>query len=190
MGDTYLPILKDTKDPHYRYKMPKLTAKVEGSGNGIKTVITNMSAVAKSLGRPPSYPTKYFGCELGAQVTMTADQFIVNGSHDEDKLLKLLYDFIRKFVLCSKCNNPETSLTVVNAAIRQKCIACGYETVIPKGIHKLTTFIINHPAHGGAPASQVRCSFKLLVRPGPTQIGSFMTLCKMHAVKSDPFWWF
>lgn len=146
-----VPILKDTKDPHYRYKMPKLTAKVEGSGNGIRTVITNMSAIARALDRPPTYPTKYFGCELGAQVTMSSE-FVVNGSHDPDKLMNLLYGFIRKFVLCTKCTNPETTLTITNQTIRQKCIACGHEAVIPKTIHKLTTFIINHPPDGSNPA--------------------------------------
>jgi translation initiation factor 5 len=54
-------------------------------------------------------PTKYFGCELGAQVTM-ANDYIVNGSHDVDKLINLLYCFIQKFVLCAKCKNPETTL--------------------------------------------------------------------------------
>jgi translation initiation factor 5 len=33
--------------------MPKLIAKVEGKGNGIKTVIVNMVEVAKALNRPP-----------------------------------------------------------------------------------------------------------------------------------------
>jgi translation initiation factor 5 len=147
MSDVYLPILKDNRDPHYRYKMPKLTAKIEGSGNGIKTVITNMSAVAKSICRPPAFPTKYFGCELGAQTTITTatDLYIVNGSHDVEKLQNLLYKFIKQFVLCSKCSNPETSLTIVKSNINQKCIACGYDTVIPKSLHKLTTYIINHP---------------------------------------------
>jgi translation initiation factor 5 len=146
MADTVLlPILKDTRDPHYRYKMPKLTAKVEGSGNGIKTVLTNIVSVAKSLGRPPSYPTKYFGCELGAQVTMHDDLFIVNGAHDPDKLLNLLYVFIKRFVLCPKCSNPETDLSVVGGVIKQKCIACGNGNVINKGVHKLTTYIVSHP---------------------------------------------
>ncbi|CAF0823873.1 unnamed protein product [Brachionus calyciflorus] len=160
MGDQMIPVLKDTKDPHYRYKMPKITAKIEGSGNGIKTVITNMTQVAKALDRPASYPTKYFGIELGAQVTMANDIYSVNGSHDADKLLSLLYSFIRKFVLCSKCNNPETHLTIVNGNIKQKCLACGYGTTIPKAIHKLTTYVINHPPNGGEKKTESKKSSK------------------------------
>jgi len=162
MGDVLLPILRDTKDPHYRYKMPKLTCKVEGSGNGIKTVITNMVSIAKSLDRPPSYLTKFFGCELGAQVTMNNEIYVVNGSHDESKLIHLLYGFIRKFVLCAKCNNPETSLSVNtgNQTIRQKCIACGHEATINKSIHKLTTYIINHPPDNSNVVEQTKTKTK------------------------------
>lgn len=58
---------RNVTDIFYRYKMPRIAAKVEGKGNGIKTVIVNMAEVAKAIGRPATYPTKYFGCELGAQ---------------------------------------------------------------------------------------------------------------------------
>lgn len=136
---------------------------VEGKGNGIKTVIANMSEIAKALNRPPSCeflliysctmgytctivlinlhknflsmflllhivlcwirittrnifsfsdPTKYFGCELGAQTLFDAknDRYIVNGEHDAGKLQSLLDGFIKKFVLCQGCENPETTL--------------------------------------------------------------------------------
>jgi translation initiation factor 5 len=105
-------IRRDVKDSFYRYKMPKLLSKIEGKGNGIKTVIPNMSDIAKSLHRPPTYPTKYFGTELGAQVKFEEDKdrYIVNGAHDAPKLQALLDGFIQKFVLCGSCSNPETDL--------------------------------------------------------------------------------
>uniref|UniRef100_A0A8D0Q0P1 Eukaryotic translation initiation factor 5 n=1 Tax=Sus scrofa TaxID=9823 RepID=A0A8D0Q0P1_PIG len=42
---------RSMSDQFYRYKMPRLIAKVEGKGNGIKTVIVNMVDGAKALNR-------------------------------------------------------------------------------------------------------------------------------------------
>lgn len=122
---------RNVQDPFYRYKMPRIVAKVEGKGNGIKTVIANMPEIAKALSRPPTCkfifqfhskilsildPTKYFGCELGAQTNfdLKNERYIVNGEHDASKLQDLLDGFIRKFVLCANCENPETVLVWKN----------------------------------------------------------------------------
>ncbi|KAM3959709.1 eukaryotic translation initiation factor 5 isoform 2-T3 [Aphomia sociella] len=139
---------RNVADAFYRYKMPRICAKVEGKGNGIKTVIVNMPEVAKALGRPATYPTKYFGCELGAQTQFDYknERFIVNGSHDSAKLQDLLDGFIRKFVLCPECDNPETELIVSTKrnTISQGCKACGYHGQLDFN-HKLNTFILKNP---------------------------------------------
>ncbi|XP_044730009.1 eukaryotic translation initiation factor 5 [Chrysoperla carnea] len=139
---------RNVSDAFYRYKMPRIMAKVEGKGNGIKTVIVNMVDVAKAIGRPATYPTKYFGCELGAQTQFDFknDRFIVNGSHDAAKLQDLLDGFIRKFVLCPECDNPETDLLVSTkkGTISQGCKACGFHGPLEFN-HKLNTFILKNP---------------------------------------------
>jgi len=68
-------------DPEYRYKMPTVFGKLEGRGNGSKTVIPNISDVALSLHREPGEVNKFFGCELGAQTTYNTetDRAVVNG---------------------------------------------------------------------------------------------------------------
>uniref|UniRef100_A0A914WNN3 Eukaryotic translation initiation factor 5 n=1 Tax=Plectus sambesii TaxID=2011161 RepID=A0A914WNN3_9BILA len=139
-------INRNVADPFYRYKMPRLQAKVEGKGNGIKTVIANMAEIGKALERPPTYPTKYFGCELGAQTNfdLKNERYIVNGEHDASKLQEILDGFIRKFVLCPACDNPETVLSIRNGKIYQACRACGNAGLINQK-HKLVTFILKNP---------------------------------------------
>lgn len=147
---------RNVSDAFYRYKMPRIQAKVEGKGNGIKTVIVNMVEVAKAIGRPATYPTKYFGCELGAQTQFDFknERFIVNGSHDAAKLQDLLDGFIRKYVLCPACDNPETELMISakKGTISQGCKACGHHGLLETN-HKLNTYILkNPPTHN--PAAQ------------------------------------
>ncbi|KAI0073730.1 eukaryotic translation initiation factor 5 [Panus rudis PR-1116 ss-1] len=140
-------IRRDVDDKFYRYRMPLLMTKIEGKGNGIKTVIPNMSDVARALSRPPTYPTKFFGCELGAQTSFDEknDRYIVNGAHDATKLRELLDVFIDKFVLCKSCKNPETDLIITKQEeIIRDCKACGERTGVDMR-HKLTTFIIKNP---------------------------------------------
>ncbi|XP_032685846.1 eukaryotic translation initiation factor 5 [Odontomachus brunneus] len=139
---------RNISDAFYRYKMPRIQAKVEGKGNGIKTVIVNMVDVAKAIGRPPTYPTKYFGCELGAQTQFDFknERYIVNGSHDATKLQDLLDGFIRRYVLCPACDNPETDLIVSSkkGTISQVCKACGHHGLLESN-HKLNTYILKNP---------------------------------------------
>ncbi|EJD04476.1 eukaryotic translation initiation factor 5 [Fomitiporia mediterranea MF3/22] len=140
-------IRRDVDDKFYRYRMPVLLTKIEGKGNGIKTVVPNMSDVARALSRPPTYPTKFFGCELGAQTTFDekGDRYIVNGAHDASRLRELLDIFIDKFVLCAACKNPETDLIITKGdMITRDCKACGQRTNVDMR-HKLTTFILKNP---------------------------------------------
>ncbi|XP_056621120.1 eukaryotic translation initiation factor 5 [Triplophysa dalaica] len=143
-----LNVNRSVLDQFYRYKMPRIIAKVEGKGNGIKTVIVNMVDVAKALNRPPTYPTKFFGCELGAQTQFDSknDRYIVNGSHEANKLQDMLDGFIRKFVLCPECDNPETDLHInpKKQTIGNSCKACGYRGMLDTR-HKLCTFILKNP---------------------------------------------
>lgn len=76
---------------------------------------------------PQIDPTKYFGCELGAQTQFDVknDRYIVNGSHEANKLQDMLDGFIKKFVLCPECENPETDLVSafeVFVSKRKNCI--------------------------------------------------------------------
>ncbi|GLU10709.1 hypothetical protein SLE2022_274950 [Rubroshorea leprosula] len=137
----------NSDDAFYRYKMPKMITKIEGRGNGIKTNVVNMVDIAKALGRPASYTTKYFGCELGAQSKFDekTGTSLVNGSHDTAKLAGLLENFIKKYVQCYGCGNPETEILITKSQMIQlKCAACGFVSDVDMR-DKLTTFILKNP---------------------------------------------
>ncbi|XP_011035146.1 PREDICTED: eukaryotic translation initiation factor 5-like [Populus euphratica] len=137
----------NSDDAFYRYKMPRMVTKVEGRGNGIKTNIVNMVDIAKALARPASYTTKYFGCELGAQSKFDekTGTSLVNGSHETAKLAGLLENFIKKYVQCYGCGNPETEIIITKSQMLQlKCAACGFVSDVDMR-DKLTTFILKNP---------------------------------------------
>lgn len=146
----YLNIGGDAADASYRYKMPRLVTKVEGRGNGIKTVVVNMTDIAKALHVDPGYPTKFFGIELGAQskYNKKTERAIVNGCHNAPDLAKILEKFIQVFVLCPTCRLPEIKMDVKKSTVKIDCAACGHNGVL-QTVHKLLTYILKDHAEDG-----------------------------------------
>lgn len=141
---------KKGDDKFYRYKMPRIQVKVEGKGNGIKTVVVNLSTIAQSLARPGGHVIKWFALDLGAQTNMDPpdDRWIINGAHDGETLQKSLFIFIEKYVLCDDCGNPETDLVIKDDIVRKDCKACGARSR-PLVHTNLINFILkNQPKKG------------------------------------------
>lgn len=175
-------------DAFYRYKMPKMITKIEGRGNGIKTNVVNMVEIAKALARPPAYTTKYFGCELGAQSKFDQKTGIslVNGAHDTAKLALLLENFIKKYVQCYGCGNPETEILITKTQmITLKCAACGFISDVDMR-DKLTTFIIKNPPEqkkGSKDKKAMRRAEKERLKEGETADEEMKRLKKEAAKK-------
>ncbi|ETN39850.1 uncharacterized protein HMPREF1541_06076 [Cyphellophora europaea CBS 101466] len=152
-------IRTDVTDPFYRYKMERLQSKIEGKGNGIKTVVANLPSVAASLARPPAYVIKWFGFELGAQTNTNPkdDRWIINGAHESSKLQDSLDGFISKYVLCKACKNPETEIHIKDGRILLDCKACGQRTE-PDLRHKLSGFILKNEPKGGKKGKKEKMS--------------------------------
>ncbi|EXJ82694.1 translation initiation factor 5 [Capronia epimyces CBS 606.96] len=166
-------IRRDVTDPFYRYKMERLMSKIEGKGNGIKTVVANLPSVSASLARPPAYVIKYFGFELGAQTNTNPkdDRWIINGAHEASKLQDSLDGFISRFVLCRSCKNPETTINVKDGRILLDCKACGQRTDVDIR-HKLSGFILKNEPKGGKKTKKEKMTRRDRAKAGSQENGS------------------
>ncbi len=110
-----------------RYRMPSMIIQTRRNN---KTYIQNLDKVAQALNRDVEQLLKYMGFALGTSTTSQNknDPWCVNGVYDATRLTAILYDYIRSYVLCMKCTNPETNIVLSvnnNKKMLKSCIACG-----------------------------------------------------------------
>jgi len=114
-------------DIHYRYKRSKVELRYSGRGKNSKTAIVNLAKIAKQLKTEPGYISKFFETKF-ATVTgidsKTKDWFL-KGEHSFVDVNEKLEDFIDLYILCTHCNNPETSLGCHRDYVKMFCYACG-----------------------------------------------------------------
>ena len=146
MDSGELNIPSTVKDPHYRYKMPRIQTTIQGSGNGIKTNWVNLPDVSNALKVPVEYPFKFIGRELGSNTDVKQNTYLINGNHPVEKMQELLDKFIKKYVLCPKCHLPEIhgKIKVGKKEIKSTCRSCGSTSKLDSA-HDFATYIRRNP---------------------------------------------
>jgi len=143
----------NSKDSNYRYKRPDFDVKIGGGGNGIYTTINNMDMIGKSINHPASILFKYFAKVTGSNYIEAKNQ--LTGTHTKQSLDIILQEYIENFIICPKCNIPETIPKLVGNKKRVElflaCNACNNETQIitsKKNILKGIDIIIKYLQSG------------------------------------------
>lgn len=79
------------------------------------------------------------------------------GAHDTTKLKESLEKFIKTYVQCYSCGNPETMVKVKKDFISLKCKACGEVSDVDMR-HKLNTFILKNPPEDKTSKAEKKCA--------------------------------
>lgn len=164
---------KSRDDEHYRYKMPGMLTKIEGNGNGIKTVFPNIADVCNSIHRAELFLLKFLGQELGAQSTELKHQndlkYLVMGPFKTNRIQDKVDQFITKYVLCEHCRNPETEVKVEKQRATLVCKACQKVTKLSSA-DKMLNVINTHPTHGNKTDKKGATAEKRPDHSGPTTV--------------------
>ena len=118
-----LPI-KRGEGAFYRYKMPAINVTIIKKQT---TIITNSQLIAKALNRSQECLVFWFKKRLAcrADIDKNANSIMLKGVYKETDLQNILYDFIDEFILCPRCQNPETVYEYTKKGIVRHCFACG-----------------------------------------------------------------
>jgi translation initiation factor 2 beta subunit (eIF-2beta)/eIF-5 len=139
--------MNGTDDPFYRYLVKRIKVKHETG----KTVIINNDIISKQTGRPNEWIVTYIGQVLGVSTNIdkkNQNKCVLTGKHEEHIIQEKYFEFVKKYILCKYCGNPETMPKIVgkkkNTCIELSCRSCG-KTYELDSSDKFVKFMLLHP---------------------------------------------
>ena len=94
----------------------------------MKTAVTNLNLLSQSLDRPLDCLMKHFLVDLGTNAFLKEDVVVLKGDVTST-IEQSVESFIKKYVQCGSCGNPETKLSAAKKSrTTMTCQACGNKT--------------------------------------------------------------
>lgn len=111
-----------------RLEVPPVSSFVEGS----KTKISNLSEIAKKLGRDEDHILKYISKRLATQASRAGDTVVLKGVFSREQLNVIVDQYMKEYVICPTCKRPDTKLVREKDLLYLVCMACGSRTAVRK----------------------------------------------------------
>jgi translation initiation factor 2 subunit 2 len=118
-----IPKKIDTTD---RFKIPQAICEIHGS----KTLIKNFNEILSGLRREPQHISRYLLKELAARGNVEGNMLVIQTKASTDMVQKKLEDYIKEFVYCRVCGEPDTKLSKEDRITFMKCDACGAKSPV------------------------------------------------------------
>lgn len=90
-----------------------------------RTVLRNFSSMAQALRRDERHFSTYLFKELATMGNIQAGSLVFQGRISSELIRKKISDYIKEFVICKECGNPDTKLVKEERLYFIKCDACG-----------------------------------------------------------------
>ncbi len=118
-------IPKSNTDPTYRYKRDKIEITIQNVKGGI-TKINNLEIINKQLGDNIETIIKFLKKKTNTSITYSESKgILINKTESVNNLEEYLEEYIKKYVICPYCLNPEFKYDTNNKT--RICCACGTE---------------------------------------------------------------
>lgn len=115
----------DPSDSFHRYKMSPIKITQRRKNGSSKTIITNFLTICTELNREPKNIEKFVSSKMNSRTNIENKELLIQGDHELVVIQQIIKDYIKDYVLCKNCNNPETVIVnnkIINAL---SCSACG-----------------------------------------------------------------
>ena len=107
--------------------------KVKGHHEGTKTIVLNFRQIALCIRRAPEHLLKFLTKELASQGEISGDRLILSRKLASKDINEKIEKYVRDYVVCPKCNKPDSELNEEGGKLSFHCLACGEK----REVHKL-----------------------------------------------------
>lgn len=104
-----------------RFQMPQVVVEKRGS----KTAIKNFSEIAAALRRDPVHMSRFVAKELAAPASVQEGALVIQARVMKEVLQRKIEDYVKAFVYCKVCGEPDTILEKDDRILFIRCEACG-----------------------------------------------------------------